>query len=94
MKNKKVKTIKDRLKEKEIEKELKEKLKIDNNSTVVVVKKNFFVQVLNFLEGAIGKIIKLTFILVITVFSSIGLTVLLNESLREVFIDMVSKTFM
>lgn len=86
-------TIADELKEKEIEKSIKEKLNIDNDNKVIIEKKNLFMQILLFIENAFTKIIKLLFFISIGIFSSIGLTVLINETLRNEFINLLMSTF-
>lgn len=86
-------TIADELKEKEIEKSIKEKLNIDNDNKVIIEKKNLFMQILLFVENVFAKIIKLLFFISIATFSSIGLTVLINETLRNEFINLLMSTF-
>lgn len=90
MKKKKIKTIQDRIQEKKEEKELKDKYQIEDENTVVILKKNIFLQVLNFLEKTIIKILKLLFVLTVAILSTIGLTVLINEPLRIPLINMLS----
>ncbi len=90
MKKQKIKTIKDMIKEKKEEKELKDKYKIKDENTVVILKKNIFLQILNFLEKTIIKLLKLIFVLVVAILSTIGLTVLINEPLRIQLINMLT----
>ena len=87
-------TIKNLIKQKEREQEVKNKYNIDNNATVIIEKKNIFLQVLNFLVNISVKVLKLIFLVAIAILSSIGLTVLVNEPLRNVFLELVSKSFM
>ena len=90
MKKQKIKTIKDMIKEKKEEKELKDKYKIKDENTVVILKKNIFLQILNFLEKTIIKLLKLIFVLVVAILSTIGLTVLITEPLRIQLINMLT----
>ena len=90
MKKQKIKTIKDMIKEKKEEKELKDKYKNKDENTVVILKKNIFLQILNFLEKTIIKLLKLIFVLVVAILSTIGLTVLINEPLRIQLINMLT----
>lgn len=86
-------TIADKLKEKDIEKSIKEKLNIDNDNKVIIEKKNLFMQILLFIENVLTKIIKLLFFISIATFSSIGLTIIINEPLRDEFINLLMSTF-
>lgn len=85
-------TIQDRIKEKQIEEKIRKNLnEEDKDKKIVIEKRSKFVEILIFLRNTIFKLIKLVFLLAIAVLSSIGLTVLLNETTRIVFIDLVKQ---
>ena len=90
---KRKKTIKDLIKEKQETQNIKQKYNIDKEAKIVIEKKNIFVQVLQFLETSLFKIIKIIFLIAIAILSSIGLTVLLNEPLRNLFLELIPKNF-
>ncbi len=90
MRKKKIKTIEEMIKERKEEKEIKSKYNIEDKDTVVILKKNIFLQILNFLEKTIIKVLKLLFVLAVAILSTIGLTVLINEPLRIQLINMLS----
>lgn len=93
MAKKKIKSIQERIKEKQIENELKKKYKIEDDKKVVIEKKSFFTQILIFLQTSLIKLIKALFFIAIAIFSSIGFTVLINQPLRDLFLDMIQKSF-
>lgn len=72
----------ERLKEQEL-------LKMNNNQPIIIQNKSTFKSLLRFLISAFLFCMKSLFYISITVFSSIGLTVLLNESLRTTFIEFI-----
>ena len=73
---------KERLKEQEL-------LKMNNNQPIIIQNKSTFKSLLRFLISAFLFCMKSLFYISITVFSIIGLTVLLNESLRTTFIEFI-----
>lgn len=93
MKNKKDRTIKDFMEEKKAEKELKKKYNFTDDTTVVIEKKNIFVQILLFLQNTFIKILKFSFIIVIACLSTIGLTTLINEPLRVLLFEIIKNSF-
>ena len=60
-----------------------------NNQSIIIENKSTFKSLIKFLISAFFICIKGLFYISITLFSSIGLTVLLNESLRNYFIEFV-----
>ncbi len=72
----------ERLKEQEL-------LKMNNNQPIIIQNKSTFKSLLRFLISAFLFCMKSLFYISITVFSIIGLTVLLNESLRTTFIEFI-----
>lgn len=90
---KKVKTIQDRVKEKQIEKNLKKKYNIEDDKKIVIEKKGFFSNLLFFIQTSIIKLTKAVFFIAIAIFSSMGFTVLINQPLRDLFFDMLKKSF-
>ncbi len=90
---KKVKTIQERVKEKQIEKNLKKKYNIEDDKKIVIEKKGFFSNLLFFIQTSIIKLTKAIFVIAIAIFSSIGFTVLINQPLRDLFFDMLKKSF-
>ncbi len=89
----KVKSIQDRVKEKQIEKDLKKKYNIEDDKKIVIEKKGFFSNLLFFIQTSIIKLTKAVFFIGIAIFSSIGFTVLINQPLRDLFLDMLKKSF-
>ena len=87
---KKRKTIEQMLKEREIERELSKKYNLDDEGKKVVIeKKNSFIEFMRFIQNSIGNLVKIIFFILITILSSIGLTVIVNSSLRELFFDLI-----
>lgn len=82
----------ERQKEHEI---LKQKLLEQNftNQQIIIQNKSTFKSFIRFLISAFLFLIKSLFYICITIFSSIGLTVLLNESLRNGFIQFIKIVF-
>lgn len=82
----------ERQKEQEI---LKQKLLEQNfsNQQIIIQNKSTFKNFIRFLISAFLFVIKSLFYISITVFSSIGLTVILNESLRNGFIQFIKTVF-
>ena len=74
---------------------LKQKLLEQNfsNQQIIIQNKSTFRNFIRFLISAFLFVIKGLFYIGITVFSSIGLTVLLNENLRNSFINFVKAVF-
>ncbi|MBS5794580.1 MAG: hypothetical protein KIC92_07495 [Clostridiales bacterium] len=60
-----------------------------NNHSIIIENKSTFKSLIKFLISAFFICIKGLFYISITLFSSIGLTVLLNENLRNNFIEFV-----
>ena len=60
-----------------------------NNQPIIIQNKSTFKSLIRFLISAFLFCMKSLFYISITVFSSIGVTVLLNESLRNTFIDFI-----
>lgn len=84
------KTINELLKDKKKEEKLRKKLKLKENQKIVVENKNTMVQIIKIFGDIIFKISKVLFILLITILSTIGLTVLLNEVTRTEFINLMN----
>jgi len=84
------KTINELLKEKQKEERVKKKLKIAEDKQIVIEKKNTAVQFLKVIGELSFKLIKILFIVLITVLSTIGLTVILNEVTRTEFINLMN----
>lgn len=93
MARQKVKTIAERVKEKKEEQDLKKKYKIEADKKIVIEKKGFFVNLLFFIQTSIIKIMKAGFFILIAIFSSIGFTILINQPLRELFLEMLVINF-
>lgn len=87
------KTISQRVKEKQIENDLKKRYNIEDDKKIVIEKKGFFGNLLFFIQTSIIKLTKAVFFIAIAIFSSIGFTVLINEPLRVFFFEMVKKSF-
>lgn len=87
------KTISQRVKEKQIENDLKKRYNIEDDKKIVIEKKGFFGNLLFFIQTSIIKLTKAVFFIAIAIFSSIGFTVLINEPLRGFFFEMVKKSF-
>ena len=93
MKKKRI-TIKDRMKEIQEENTYRKKLNIeDENKKIVIQKKSKFIEFLIFLRNTLIKLLKFLFLLFVTVLSTIGLTVLINEPTRTQFIDLFLQAF-
>lgn len=88
--SKKKKTINDLLKDKKKEEKIKKKLNLEESETIVVENKNTAIQILKAFVDISLKISKVLFILLITILSTIGLTVLLNEVTRTEFINLMN----
>lgn len=76
-------------KEQERLKEQQEMFIQQNNQPIIIQNKSTFKSLARFLISAFLFCIKSLFYISITIFSSIGLTVLLNESLRNYFINFI-----
>lgn len=61
---------------------------------VVVKKVSTFSKILEILEEIIFKILKVLFYGIICILASIGVTVLINSELRNVFFDLIRNTFL
>ena len=74
---------------------LKQKLLEQNFSTqqIIIQNKSTFKSFIRFLISAFLFVIKSLFYISITIFSSIGLTVILNEILRNGFIQFIKTVF-
>ena len=88
--SKRKKTINDLLKDKKKEEKIKKKLNLGESETIVVENKNTAIQILKAFVDISLKISKVLFILLITILSTIGLTVLLNEVTRTEFIKLMN----
>ena len=60
-----------------------------NNQPIIIQNTSTFKSFIKFLIGAFLFCMKSLFYISITIFSSIGLTVLLNENLRNIFIQFI-----
>ena len=87
---KRKKTINDLLKDKKKEEKLKKKFNIKESEQIVIENKNTLVQILKAVVEIILKISKVLFIILITILSTIGLTVILNEVTRTEFINLMN----
>ncbi len=90
--------FKEEQKEQERQKEqefLKQKLLEQNfsNQQIIIQNKSTFKSFIRFLISAFLFVIKSLFYISITIFSSIGLTVILNEILRNGFIQFIKTVF-
>ena len=74
---------------------LKQKLLEQNfsNQQIIIQNRSTFRNFIRFLISAFLFVIKSLFYISITIFSSIGLTVILNESLRNGFIQFIKTVF-
>ncbi len=79
----------EKLKEQELLQQQLLQQKLNNNNQPVIIQDKSTIKSLKFLISAFFIFTKGLFYLGITIFSSIGLTVLLNESLRSAFIDFI-----
>jgi len=84
-------TINDRIKENQEKEKIRESLNVTDDKKIVIEKKSKFIEFLIFIRNTIFKLIKLIFWLIIAILSSIGLTVLLNEPMRGMFIEMINQ---
>lgn len=84
-------TINDRIKENQEKEKIRESLNVTDDKKIVIEKKSKFIEFLIFIRNTIFKLIKLIFWLIIAILSSIGLTVLLNEPMRVMFIEMINQ---
>ena len=87
---KRKKTINDLLKDKKKEEKLKKKFNLKENEQIVIENKNTLVQILKAVVEIFFKISKVLFIILITILSTIGLTVILNEVTRTEFINLMN----
>lgn len=78
---------------KEEKKDIGEQFGVDAEK-IVVKKVSTFSRVVEIIEEIVFKIIKIIFYAIICILSSIGLTVLINSSLRDVFVEMIKNTFL
>ena len=81
------------MEEKRAEKEIKKKYNITDDTTVVIEKKNIFVQILLFIQNTFIKILKFSFIIIVALLSTIGLTTLINEPLRTLLFEIIKNSF-
>ena len=84
----------ERLKEQEILKDelLSQKILQQNNQPLIIQNTSTIKSFIKFLISAFLFLVKSLFYVGITIFSSIGLTVLLNENLRNSFIQFIKMT--
>ena len=87
---KRKKTINDLLKDKKKEEKLKKKFNLKESEQIVIENKNTLVQILKAVVEIIFKSSKVLFIILITILSTIGLTVILNEVTRTEFINLMN----
>ncbi len=87
---KRKKTINDLLKDKKKEEKLKKKFNLKESEQIVIENKNTLVQILKAVVEIFFKISKVLFIILITILSTIGLTVILNEVIRTEFINLMN----
>ena len=87
---KRKKTINDLLKDKKKEEKLKKKFNLKESEQIVIENKNTLVQILKAVVEIFFKISKVLFIILITILSTIGLTVILNEVTRTEFINLMN----
>lgn len=87
---KRKKTINDLLKDKKKEEKLKKKFNLKESEQIVIENKNTLVQILKAVVEIFFKISKVLFIVLITILSTIGLTVILNEVTRTEFINLMN----
>ena len=78
---------------KEEKKDISEQFGVDAEK-IVVKKVSTFSRVIEIIEEIVFKILKIIFYAIICILSSIGATVLINSSLRDVFIELVKNTFL
>lgn len=94
MAKQKRKTIEELIKERQIESDIKQKYNIEENQKIVIEKKSIISQILFFIQNSIIKLLKALFYIAIAILSSIGFTVLINESLRTMLFDIIKKSFL
>lgn len=78
---------------KEEKKDIGVQLGVDADK-VVIKKVSTFSKILELLEEVVFKILKIIFYAIICILSSIGVTVLINSELRNVFFELIRNTFL
>ena len=71
---------------KEVE-SLKKNLNLNNNEKIIINKQSRFEKILKFFTSLIKTLIKIIFFILIGVLVTIGITVLINENTREIFLN-------
>lgn len=76
-------------KQKQMEEKFRQKYNIDSEKTVVVESKSKIDKLIIYLKEFFGITLKLSIYTLITILSTIGATVLLNQSLRDTFFEVI-----
>ena len=93
MKKNKELTIADKVKMKQMENQVKENLGLNKEQKVVVNEKSKLSSFLGVISNIISFLLKAILIIIIIFLSTIGATVLFNESLRSSLIIMLQNSF-
>ena len=72
-----------------MEEKFRQKYNIDSEKTVVVESKSKIDKLIIYLKEFFGITLKLSIYTLITILSTIGATVLLNQSLRDTFFEVI-----
>ena len=75
--------------QKQTEEKFRQKYNISDDKTVIIEKKSKIDKLLHYFTSFTGTTFKVFIYLLIFILSTIGATVLLNESLRETFVEVI-----
>lgn len=71
------------------ENQTKQKYKLDDNTIIIEKSSNFFIRLLNILINATKSIFRWILYILIMIFISIGITAVINQNIRQIFINLV-----
>lgn len=89
MKNNKNLTLADKLNAKKQEQEIKQNLEINKDGNIIIERKSFFSIFITAFGNIFSFLIKTILIIIIIVLSTIGTTVLFNQSLRDTLVNLI-----
>ena len=87
------KTLSEKVNLKKQENKLKETLELNSNATVVIENKSKISVVLRVLSNIFTFLLKALLVVIIVLLSTIGATVLFNDSLRDTFFNLIKVNF-
>lgn len=68
---------------------IKQKYKLDDNTIIIERSSNFFVRLFKILVNGMKSIFKGILYILVMIFVSIGITVIINPSIRQIFINLI-----